>query len=479
MWAVLGVFRSTANGGVGSWTTQMTNNGSTTDPMPINNVLLTNPLFAYTACVGSSRAILAQGWYDQVITVDPIDSNRVWVGGIDLFRSDDGGANFGAANYWWAPQGNPLYAHADQHVIVFHPQYNGTSNKTMFVANDGGIFRTNDARAGLATTVNQICGTGIAANQTTWTELNTNYVTTQFYHGIAYPNGDTYLGGTQDNGTWQGTTASTVATRIFGGDGGYVAYDTATDTRFLETTQLSIRKSIAGGTFNLATNGITESASNFQFINPYHMNPGNRQHLWTGGFYLWRTVNQATSWTQASALTPGNGNVTAIAASSADTNRVIFGMSDGYLGYNTAALSATSATNWPFTRPRTVTVTAVAWDPSNSNNAWATYGTFSGISVYRSTDGGASWTARPGTGVNVLPAVPATAVAVHPTNSNRIYVGTDIGVYTTIDGGLNWYKEVTGFANVPVEWLEFNSTGTIRLYAFTHGRGVWRVNLVP
>jgi hypothetical protein len=85
----------------------------------------------------------------------------------------------------------------------------------------------------------------------------------------------------------------------------------------------------------------------------------------------------------------------------------------------------------------------------------------------------------PGTGANTLPAVPATAVVVDPTNSNRIYVGTDIGVFTTIDGGTNWYKEVTGFANAPVEWLEINASGTRRLYAFTHGRGAWRVNLIP
>lgn len=478
--SVVGVFRSTANGGSGSWTTQMAHSGSNVDPVPINNILLTNPRFAYTACVGSSRGLFNQGWYDQVITVDPADSNRVWVGGIDLFRSDDGGQNFGAASYWWAEMGDPLYAHADQHVIAFHPQYNGTTNKTMFVANDGGIFRTSDARAGLATTVDQICGFSVAPNQTTWTELNTNYITTQFYHGIAFPNGNTYMGGTQDNGTWQGTTASTVATRIFGGDGGYVAYDPATDTRFLETTRLSIRRSVAGGAFASAISGIAESSANFQFINPFHMNPGNRQHLWTGGFFIWRTINQASSWTQASALTPGNGNVTAIAASSADTNKVIFGMSDGFIGFNTAALSATNTTSWSNTQPRSnVSVTALAWDPSNSNNAWATYGTFSGISVYRSTNSGATWTARPGTAPNVLPAVPATAVAVDPTDSNRVYVGTDIGVYTTVDGGLNWFKEVTGFANVPVEWLEFNATGTVRLYAFTHGRGVWRVNLVP
>lgn len=481
---VLGIYRSTANGAVGSWTARMTNNQSTTDPVPLNNILLNNPVFSYSQCVGGSRSLaFTQGWYDQVIAVDPVDSERVWVGGIDLFRSDDGGQNFGVASYWWIGQGESNYSHADQHVITFHPGYNGTSNRIMFNANDGGIFRTNDARAAVGTTVTNVCG-AFVPGAVTWTELNNNYTTTQFYHGSTYPDGATYFGGMQDNGTWRGAVGSSLWTSIFGGDGGYTAVDTrpsaADNVLFLETTRLSIRRSINNGvSFSSATSGITESSNNFQFINPFHMNPGNRQHLWTGGFNIWRTVNQATSWTQASNSTPGTGSVTAIAASEADTNKVVFGMSDGYIGFNTAALSATNATVWSFTRPRTVTVTSLAYDPSNSNNVWATYGTFSGTSVYRSTNSGATWTAASGTAPNALPAVPAFSVVVDPANSSRVYVGTDIGVFTTIDGGANWYKEVTGFANVSVEWLAINTTGTRRLYAFTHGRGAWSVNLVP
>ena len=70
-------------------------------------------------------------------------------------------------------------------------------------------------------------------------------------------------------------------------------------------------------------------------------------------------------------------------------------------------------------------------------------------------------------------------MVVDPTNHTRIYVGTDIGVYTSTDSGANWYREVTSFGNVSVEHLEINGTGTKRLYAFTHGRGAWRVDLNP
>jgi hypothetical protein len=473
--AVLGVYRSTANGNPGSWTTQMSNSLSTTDPVPLKNLLLTNPLYAYNSCVGSSRGFYNQGWYDAVLAVDPVDPNRVWAGGIDLFRSDDGGANFGIASYWWKGQGTANYAHADNHVITFHPGYNGTSNKTMYVASDGGIFRTDDARANTGTTVSNVCGTAVAG-AVTWTELNTNYATTQFYHGATSLDGTTFHGGMQDNGTWRGTAGNTNWTNLLGGDGGYNAIDGI--TLFAEYTGLSIQKSPDNGTnWSDAITGISDNG--FAFIAPFQMNPGNRQHLWAGGWYIWRTTNQAISWSRASNLTPGNFNVSAIASSNLDTNKAVFGMADGYIGFNTAALSGTTSTSWANSRPLPDAVTALAYDPQDSSTVWATYGTFSGNSVYKSTNSGASWTAVPGTGANTLPAVPATAVVVDPTNSNRIYVGTDIGVFTTIDGGTNWYKEVTGFANAPVEWLEINASGTRRLYAFTHGRGAWRVNLIP
>jgi hypothetical protein len=421
-----------------------------------------------------------------VIAVDPADPNRVWAGGIDLFRSDDGAANWGLASYWWFDQGvDAEYAHADNHVIRFHPGYNGTTNKTMYVASDGGVFRTNDARAAVGTTIGNVCGTPVAG-AVAWTELNNDYVTMQFYHGSAYPDGETFFGGTQDNGTWRGTTASSAWTRLTGGDGGYTTVDTkgdanpANDVLFTEYTGLSIQRSTNGGlTFADAVTGISESGNNFLFIAPFAMNTTNRQQLWTGGFFIWRTTNQANNWVQASAITAGNGSVSAVATAPSNSNNVIVGMSDGYIHYNTAALSATSATNWPSTRPRAEFVSAVAFHPSNASIAYATYETFSGVSVYKTVDAGASWVAIPGAGANALPKVPAHAVAVDPTDPTRIYVGTDIGVYTTLDGGANWFREVTGFGNVSVEHLEVNGAGTQRLFAFTHGRGAWRVDLNP
>ncbi|HTG18172.1 MAG TPA: hypothetical protein VK747_23195, partial [Blastocatellia bacterium] len=240
---LLAVVRSTDSGS--TWASRVRN----TDPTKLNTVLLTNPVFAFYAdCNFGTNQFFNQGWYDNVVAVDPLDQERVWVGGIDLFRSDDGGANWGMASHWWAPTGHSHLAHADQHVILFHPDYNGGSNKKMYVANDGGIFRTDDARAATATGSTAPCS--FDNGSVSWTSLNNGYGVTQFYHGLPYPNGLTYFGGTQDNGTLRGSDSSGINgwSRPLGGDGGSVAVDpTNTNNLYAENTRLSLQKSNDGG----------------------------------------------------------------------------------------------------------------------------------------------------------------------------------------------------------------------------------------
>ena len=475
------VYRSTSNGDLGSFTTQVdAKAAATTAQQRINRVLLSNPLFAFTECV-SGAGFFNQGWYDNVIAVDPADPNRVWAGGVDTFRSDDGGANWGAAGYWWFAKGAAGYHHADQHGIVFHPGYNGTSNRVMYSVNDGGIERIDDARAPVNNTVPQICGTPVAG-AAPWVDRNNGYVTTQFYDGSVYPNGAAFFGGMQDNGTQRGSTASSAWAILRGGDGGYTAVDTlgdanaSNDVLFLENTGLSIQRSTNGGaSFATVTSGITNSG--FLFITPFTMNQGNKQQLWIGGQYLFRTLNQGTNWTQASADTPGNGSISAIAVHPLDGNRVIAGMSTGYLLSNTAGLSSTSATSWPSTQPTTSYISWVTWDPNNLNVAYATVSGFGVTNLFKSVNGGATWTPSVGSGSTALPQIPALSVVVHPTDSLQVFVGTDLGVFTSVDGGASWYLENTGFANTPVESLKFSETTPYQLYAFTHGRGAWRVGL--
>jgi len=508
---LLAVIRSTSNGDAGSWSDRIRNSSADIQ----STLLLTNPLFGvFTQCGGGASQFLNQGWYDNVLAVDPLDSNIVWAGGIDLFRSNDGGVNWGVASYWWfsnngvPPASNPdtNYNHADHHVILFHPGYNGDSNKIMYTGNDGGIFRTNDARAnvgyptgtvpgGSVTPTSPICGNPVA-NSVAWTALNNSYQVSQFYHGLPYPNGTTYFGGTQDNGTNRGTDAAgpNAWERIFGGDGGYVAVDPSnTQNLYIETTGLSFRKSTNGGTnFAGATSGI--SGDTFPFISVFQMDPSNSQRVWLGGRFMWRTdtASTTTTWNRASTQITG-GAITAIAIAPTNQNRVITGAGSGQIRGTTIGTTAISTTDWVpqvFT-PRgngNGTISWITFDPTNELIAYCTISAFNGTPnaqgtnsghVYRSTDGGLTWTLRDGTGTNSIPDIPAHSIVVVPNNPNRLYVGTDLGVFVSLDAGANWFKEAA-FPNVVTESLSVNTVaGQVSVYAFTHGRSAYRVLITP
>jgi photosystem II stability/assembly factor-like uncharacterized protein len=477
-----GVFRSTTGGAAGSWRAQVRN----TSADRLSTLLLSNPVIASLRACGFSDSdiFLNQGWYDNVIAVDPKDPNRVWAGGVDLFRSDDGGRSWGVASYWWAsdPTGNaPSYAHADQHAIAFHPRYNGTTVKTMFVGNDGGLYKTANARAAVARGDLAPCDPTVTPFS--WQPLNHGYAVTQFYNGAPYPDGSTYFGGTQDNGTVRGSDAAGPGawTEILGGDGGYVAVHPGnTSILYAENTGLSLVKSINGGTDWVDVTGDIDGGEDFLFIAPFVMDPSAPQRLWIGGNTLWRTDDGAAHWTQASRPVPGDfGIVSALAVAPSDSQHVLAGTVEGYILRNDAALSATGATRWRRSRPQEGYVSSVAFDPANPAIAYATYSTFGDVHVWKSVNGGASWTPLDGTGDGHLPDVPAHSVVVDPAHSDHLYIGTDLGVFSSLDGGQHWMVENTGFANVSTEFLTVRTgPGDARtLWAFTHGRGAWRVAL--
>ena len=489
---LLAVYRSASSGAAGSWTTQVTNTNATTQ----NTLLLSNPIEAVlTNCgFGSSNAFLTQGWYDNIIAVDPANPNTLWSGGIDLFRSDDAGQNWGIASYWWAGPGvDPEFAHADQHAIVFHPQYNGTTNQIMYVGNDGGIFQTSNARATVyyspnpITAASPICGNVDPTTDVHWTALNNGYEVSQFYFGAVFPNNSTFFGGMQDNGTPEGTVGGRNSwVSIRGGDGGAVAVNPAnTNMLWAENTYLSIVRSLNGGSsYSAFTSGINEASGNFLFITPFIQDQNNAANMWTGGARLWRTT-QATAnptvgniWTQASVFL--GQRVAAIAVAPGNSNIVYAGGQTGSVWRNTAALSATSTTTWASTNPRPDSnyVSWVAVDPNNSNIVYAVVSTYNSGSgqghAFKSTDGAQTWSNIDGTGTTGVPDTPVHTIVVDPTNSNILYIGTDLGVLMTLNGGSTWDRENTGFANVIVDALYVQGNF---LYAFTHGRSAWRVQM--
>lgn len=481
------VFRSTDGGASGSWTPQVRN----TDPIRLNTAILSRPENATATDCGNALSNIfnnGQGGYDLAIAIDPADENRVWVGGIELFRSDDGGRNWGLASFAVQGRGRNLKfgdIYADQHTIVFHPNYDGAANQTMYVGNDGGIYRTDNARAFVPGGAQGACNA--AALQVKWTALNNGYVVTQFYHGLPYPDGKRYLGGIQDKGSLRGSDEGGVNgwRQIANSDGGHNAIDpndpSAIYIYLLNPNVITFLKSTDDGvTFSRANFGINEFGL---FVAPMQMDASDSQRLYTGALSLFRTTNGAANWSNIGTLASGNTRISALDVAPTDANHLLVGLSNGAIFRTNRALALEGRT--AFAAPSEITATPrqgfvswVAHDPTNADIAYATYATFGGTHVWRTLDGGLTWNNLDGSGAGALPDIPVHCIVVDPTNTARLYIGTDLGVFVSSDGGANWAIENTGFANVITESLSaLVVNGETWLYAFTHGRGAWRVRV--
>ena len=470
--ALLGVYRSASGGTSGSWVTQTSQSSGR-----LNSAILSiDSAYSFGTAFCSENAssvnFNGQAGYNLAVAVDPLDPNRVWAAGIGLFRSDDGGVTWG-----YAFAGD----HPDQHGLVFDPGFDGNANQTLYNINDGGIYKTTAARGKTGTCTS-------TSSAVAWKPLNNGYITTQFYHGVPYPGGSAFFGGTQDNGTLLGASATGPWTSIYGGDGGVSRLDPLNaNTVYVEYVLGAFAKSTDGGyTFANAVSGITEDSNNFPFIAWYVFDPNNSLRLYTGGRQLWRTENGMGTWTAESApidLVDGNiDNIRAIAVSPFDANLVLFGTHYGKIFRSDSALASDGATVWNYTTPRAGNVAHLEFDPNQPNTVYATYTTFNAAPgdnhVYRSTDGGVTWTGIDGTGASGLPDVPVESLLVDPADSTRLYLGTDTGVFASLDGGSTWVRDDNPFANAIVMNLVIDSAeGSRALYAFTYGRGVWRVPL--
>ncbi|MDQ3171205.1 MAG: hypothetical protein M3Q55_13810 [Acidobacteriota bacterium] len=480
---LLAVYRSASGGKAGSWETRVDNH----DPTFLNTMLLTNTSTAAARVCspqGSNALPVTMGWYNNVIAVDPRDPDRVWAAGVDWFRSDDGGRNWGLAS--WGNPNLPAYSHVDQHTITFHPKYNGESNQIVLIGNDGGVFRSTNARAATSNGPQAAC-TGGQPIQVAWTSLNRGYGVTQFYHGSPFPDGTQYLGGTQDNGTLLGSDDAGPDgwTLKLGGDGSFSAVHPTQTGTWLMSSQFSNvgRTTNAGATVFQARTGLDQVIAsvlgpegNFLFITPFTADPSS-DIVWIGGEFLYRSDTFGQNWGKAiSSQTPNGARVSAIAISP-NTSAIVFaGTDQGHILRTTNGTDAVSAIAFTTTQPRQGWVTSIAVAP-NSGVVYATYGNFGGKHVYRSVDNGETWHSLDGTGKNRLPDIPVHSIVVDPDNQQRLYLGTDLGVMVSTNGGATWMTEETGFGPAVTMWLSLIRTpgGQKQLFAFTHGRGVWRV----
>lgn len=416
-----------------------------------------------------------QGWYNNVLWINPQDYNDVVVGGINLFRSTNGGSSFTKISDWteYHNNSNANSAHADHHCIVEIGTYDQTSNPVVFFGNDGGIQKANNVFS-----VSQHSG---------WTNLaNTSLGITQFYGGAAAPDGSIIVGGTQDNdklrykatGTWSGPNNWYQSST---GDGGYSAINyNNTDYIYGEYTRLRIKKSTnAGNSYSNSYLGLSDAgdADRALFIAPFSMDPNNPAYLVAGGAKIWRTTNHAISWSSIRGDISGSHRCSAIDIDKGSSNRIWVGYENGHVAYTTNTGSSwTQVDNNGIGIPNRY-ITDIAIAPTNQNKVVVTTGQYQPNSVWLTEDSGASWQDISGTPPNDLPSIQVNTVRFHPSNSSWIYVGTDLGVFASMDNGNTWsvtrnYEDNEGPVNTEVAELFWQ--GNDFLIAATHGRGMYR-----
>jgi regulation of enolase protein 1 (concanavalin A-like superfamily) len=396
-----------------------------------------------------------QGWYDNALWVSPIDSNHVIIGGRDLRQSFDGGTTWSGIN---------TYIHSDHHVIVAHPQYDGTTNRRLFFGGDGGVNTADD----------------IATVSTTgFRSLNNNLGVTQFYGGAGNPSSGVIVGGTQDNGTvvWN-PSSGTSWVQTLGGDGGFAAADPIDPSYFYaETIYLGVYRSNDGGNgWNYVASGISDAGRDALFIAPFILDPNNPNRMLAGGARLWRTNNvKAAAPVWRAIQGSSSERISAIAVASGNSDVLWVGRSYGSVYKSTNGTAATP-TFTAQAAPTAAMVTRITIHPFDPNIVYVMTGGFGPANILKTTDGGATWSVATGSGITALPQAPVNDLEIDSSSPNTIYAGTEVGVFMSFDAGAHWELPQDGPANVCVDELFWMGS---TLIAATHGRGMFAVETAP
>lgn len=383
-----------------------------------------------------------QGWYDLSLAVSPTNENLVFVGGVNTWRSTNGGNNFSICSHWFGGNGVE-YKHADEHTLTYHPITNA-----LYSGNDGGLYYSTD-------------------NGDNWEDISDGLQISQFYRiGISQTNANLLLAGAQDNGTLRGNnTHNWDAVR--GGDGMECAVDPQNDNIMYSTVYYgALDISYDGG------NSWMDISPNYDggWITPFEIDPNNPSRIVAGYRKVYESNDYGASWDTISGTFYIGQELDVVALSHNNPQNI-------YVSQNSKINKTENGGNeWVEcgTSYFENHVSDIAVHPTNDERVWATYSGFgNGHKIYKSEDGGDSWT-------NItanLPDVPTNCVTFYEPNET-LFIGTDLGVWYRDSSMTNWELFNQGLPHVIINELEIQHNAN-KLYAATYGRGVWVTNLPP
>jgi photosystem II stability/assembly factor-like uncharacterized protein len=396
------------------------------------------------------------GWWFGRVWVDPADEDKVYVAGVQLVRSEDGGMTFADAS-----QGS----HADHHAMVWDARQAGR----LYLGNDGGVYRSDDNGESYE-----------FAESMPWSQLWTFDVDEQ--------DPTRFVAGLQDNGcnrSWGGGVPGEW-TNYGCGDGLRTLIRPDKPTTVYGCSQYgacSINREDGDPDANESFEyEVISSRKNW--LTPIEFDPENPDIVYTGGEIVSRSEDDAASWTPISPdLTNGPGRetnplfrnygtVTSLSPGPRESGTIYAGTDDGNLQYtHDAGLTWTNAATGDSGLPE-AWVTRVQIDPQDPKVAYVAYSGFragdDAAYVLRTRDGGASWENLTGD----LPRAPVNDINLI---GGDLVVATDLGVFLTRDDGRSWLRVGAGLPLVPVHELRWHAPSK-QLFIATFGRGIYKLD---
>jgi hypothetical protein len=423
--------------------------------------------------------VTARPFYFSTIVFDPKDPKRVYRPAFSFAYSSDGGYSFSDAS------GDGGWVHSDMHALWINP----SNTNIMYLGTDGGVYMSVDR--------------GV-----TW-QFNHGLPVGQFYH-VAYDLKEPYnvYGGLQDNGSWMAPSAAPGGIgnanwdRVGGGDGFWTIADTDGKTVYSEyqggnmfRADMNTMKS----EFIQPQKTAKEEKLRWNWNTPLTLGTKNPKNLYVGAQYIYKSTDQGRNWKRISndlttndkkkqqqeesgGLSADNTSaenhctIFTISESSLDENIIWIGTDDGNIQY-----TADGGTTWTNVSANVAKcgVASQAWvssiQPSqfDKNTVYATfenhmYGDFNTY-LAKSEDMGKTWKRLNSPDFTGF----AHKIKEDPINKNLLFLGTEMGLFSTIDGGANWFRMKN---NIPeyalVRDLQIHPK-TNDLIVATHGRGIF------
>lgn len=388
-----------------------------------------------------------QGFYDNYIMINPENPDHVIAGGIDLWRTANGGSSW--ANASINSQTGNRYIHVDQQCGA----YSASNPNIVFVGNDGGCYFSNDYGSNFL-------------------DRNEGLHVTQFYamaidNSVAVKN----YGGTQDNGTL-GNPNSEYWQAVFGGDGfEVIIHGEDPNIIFGEVYNGQVwQRDLSSGSARWMDEGIPNNDAGL-WHSPFENDPYFNDVFLLGLHAIYASADYCESWF---AITERSEyQYSSIAFNPKNTDIIWAGNN-----YGEVIVSDFGGMDWQKVHQNGLIkryVTDIEGSYTDENTAYVTFSGYGTPHVFKTTDLGASWQ-------NIsygLPDIPVNTIAINPENEDNLYVGTDIGVFATFDGGGSWLPFGRGLPRTVVKDLQFHMDRMVlpelTLRAATHGRSIWQI----